>query len=60
MDTYDLEPEKHHFEKKNLDVMSIEALGEYIGDLETEIARVRAAISLKNEAKKDGESAFKS
>jgi uncharacterized small protein (DUF1192 family) len=60
MDTDDLEPKKKQFEQKNLEVMSIEALGEYIEELETEIARVSASISLKNEAKKDGESAFKS
>jgi uncharacterized small protein (DUF1192 family) len=60
MDTDDLEPKKKQFEQKNLEVMSIEALGEYIEGLETEIARVRASISFKNEAKKNGESAFKS
>ena len=60
MDTDELEPKKKQLEQKNLEVMSIESLGEYIEELETEIARVSASISLKNEAKKDGESAFKS
>lgn len=60
MDTDNLESKKKQFEQKNLEVMSIQALDEYIEELETEIARVKAAISLKNEAKKDGESAFKS
>jgi uncharacterized small protein (DUF1192 family) len=60
MDTDDLEPEKKKAEQKNLEVMSIEALGEYIEDLEAEIARVRSAIALKNDARSGAESAFKS
>ncbi|MBT4934045.1 MAG: DUF1192 domain-containing protein [Rhodospirillaceae bacterium] len=60
MDTDDLEPEKKKAEQKDLEVMSIEALGEYIEELEAEISRVRAAIALKNDAKSGAESAFKS
>ncbi len=50
MDTDDLEPEKKKQEPKNLEIMSIEALGEYIGEREAEIARVREAISAKQVA----------
>ena len=57
MDTDDLEPEKKKAEQKDLEVMSIEALGEYIEELEAEISRVRAAIALKNDAKSGAESA---
>ncbi|MEP1029501.1 MAG: DUF1192 family protein, partial [Alphaproteobacteria bacterium] len=39
MDVDDLEPQKKKPELKNLEVMSIEALNDYIGDLETEITR---------------------
>jgi uncharacterized small protein (DUF1192 family) len=60
MDTDDLEAVKKKAEQKNLEVMSIEALGQYIEELEGEIARVRVAISLKQDAKSGAESAFKS
>ena len=60
MDMDDLEPTKKKVEIKDLEVMSIEALGDYIAELEAEIERVRGAISLKNTAKNGAESAFKS
>jgi len=60
MDTDDLEPVKKKAERKNLEVMSIEALGEYIVELETEIARVRGAIAHKEEARNGADSFFKS
>jgi uncharacterized small protein (DUF1192 family) len=59
MDTDDLESPKKKAERKDLEVMSIEALGEYIAELEAEIERVRAAIRLKDAAKTGAESAFK-
>ena len=40
MDLEDLEPRNRKPPPKNLDVMSIEALHEYIAELEAEIARV--------------------
>ena len=43
---------------KDLEVMSIEALGEYIAELEAEIARVREAIADKSTARQDAESVF--
>ena len=60
MDTDDLEPAQKKAGQKDLEVMSIEALGEYIAELEAEIERARGAISLKNTAKSGAESAFKS
>jgi uncharacterized small protein (DUF1192 family) len=41
-----------------LEVMSIEALGEYIAEMEAEIARVREAIAGKSSARQDAESVF--
>ena len=59
MDTDDLEPKKKKPEQRNLEVLSIEALGEYIDDLEAEIRRVRDAITGKQEARKGAETFFK-
>jgi uncharacterized small protein (DUF1192 family) len=59
MDTDDLEPQKQHSAPKNLEEMSIEALGEYIADLEAEIARVREAIKGKKGAHADADQFFK-
>ncbi|NQW01418.1 MAG: DUF1192 domain-containing protein [Rhodospirillales bacterium] len=60
MDTDDLEPVKKKKPLKDLDVMSIEALGEYIEEMETEIARVREKIAFKEKARQGAESFFKS
>jgi uncharacterized small protein (DUF1192 family) len=59
MDLDDLEPRKKKPELRNLDVMSIEALNEYIGELEVEIARIRQAIAAKKEARAGADSVFK-
>jgi len=59
MDSDDLEPPKKKAEQIDMEVMSIEALGEYIEELEAEIERARAAIALKNQAKNGAESFFK-
>ncbi|PIW27792.1 MAG: DUF1192 domain-containing protein [Rhodospirillales bacterium CG15_BIG_FIL_POST_REV_8_21_14_020_66_15] len=59
MDADDLEPRKKKPEPKNLDVMSIEALNEYIGELEAEIARVREVIKAKEAARQSADSFFK-
>ena len=59
MDMDDLEPKKQPQPKKNLEVMSIEALNEYIEELRTEIARVERAITLKESAKNAAEAVFK-
>ncbi|MGY8991217.1 MAG: DUF1192 family protein [Rhodospirillales bacterium] len=60
MDILDLEPRTPKPELKNLDEMSIEALQEYIEELELEIERVKEAISVKNKARDGAESVFKS
>ena len=59
MDTDDLETEKKKPEPKNLEIMSIQALGEYIGELEAEIARVRETITAKQSAQAQADQFFK-
>ena len=60
MDVDDLEPKQQKQVLKNLDELSIEALGEYIKDIEVEILRVRAAITAKELARDGADSVFKS
>lgn len=55
----DLEPEKKKPALKNLEELSIEALHEYIAEMEQEIERVRDAIKLKEAARQGAESFFK-
>lgn len=59
MDEKDLEPRHAKPKPKDLDVMSIEALNEYIAELEAEIARTRAAIAAKSSHRNAAESFFK-
>lgn len=59
MDTDDLEPVVKKPDSKNLEIMSIEALGEYIAELEGEIERARAEIALKEIARDGAESVFR-
>jgi uncharacterized small protein (DUF1192 family) len=59
MDTDDLEPEKKKPVLKNLEVMSIEALAEYITELEAEISRAHGAIAGKQGAQAAAETFFK-
>ncbi len=59
MDTDDLEPIRQKPAPKNLEEMSIEALQEYIGELEGEILRAREVIARKEEAHQDADSFFK-
>ena len=59
MDTDDLEPKKKKRSPKNLEIMSIEALGEYIGELEAESARVGEAITAKQGAQTEADRFFK-
>lgn len=59
MDWDDLDPKTKKPKLKDLEVMSVEALNDYIADLEAEIARARAAISAKGEARNAAESFFK-
>ncbi len=59
MNPDDLEPVHRKPKPKDLDIMSIEALGEYIAEMEAEIARVRAAIGAKKNARTSADSVFK-
>ena len=53
-------PKPKGIQPLDLDMMSIEAWGEYIAELETEIARVRTKIDAKKSARGAAESFFKS
>lgn len=59
MDEEELQPKSRKPDLKNLEIMSIEALEDYIGELEGEIARVRAEIAKKRSAKSAAESVFR-
>ena len=59
MDTDELEPIKKKQVLMDLDAFSIEALGEYIEELETEITRARDKITFKEKAREGAESFFK-
>ncbi|RAU22383.1 DUF1192 domain-containing protein [Paramagnetospirillum kuznetsovii] len=59
MDADELDPVRKAPALKNLDPMSIEELGDYIGDLEAEIERVKQAISRKQAVKAGAEAFFK-
>ena len=59
MDPEDLEPKTKKPAPKNLEVMSIEALHEYVAELEAEIARVREAITAKEKARVGAETLFR-
>ena len=59
MDIDDLEPQKQAKPKKDLEVMSIEALHEYIEELQADIERARGAISQKQAARQGAEAFFK-
>ncbi len=59
MDADDLEPRPRKPAPRNLDDLSIEALKDYIAELEAEIARARAAIGAKQSARHGAESFFK-
>lgn len=55
----DLEPQKKKPVLKNLEELSIEALHEYIAEMETEIERVRESIKAKEAARQGAEAFFK-
>lgn len=59
MDFDDLDPKTAKPKKKDLEVMGVEALNDYIADLEAEIARARAAIAAKGDARSVAESFFR-
>ena len=59
MDEEDLVPKTRKPAPRNLDAMSIEALADYIAELETEIARARATIATKSAARRSADSFFR-
>ncbi len=59
MDTDDLEPLDVPKGKLDLQLMSVEQLQDYIAEMETEIARVRAAIADKQSARGAADAVFK-
>lgn len=59
MEPEDLEPKKQKPAPKNLDELSIEALREYIAELEAEIERVRQSIGAKEKARAGAEQVFR-
>lgn len=60
MDSDDLEPKRPTLgAPKDLEAMSIEALGDYITELEAEIDRVRAMITSKETARGAADAFFK-
>lgn len=59
MDADDLEPKQKKSKPKDLTVMSIEDLEEYIETLSAEIERAKQAIKAKQSARLGAESVFK-
>ncbi|MFO0995509.1 MAG: DUF1192 domain-containing protein [Alphaproteobacteria bacterium] len=59
MEPEDLEPRKRKVEPRNLDIMGVKELEDYIAELEAEIARVRGVIAKKTTHKSAAESFFK-
>lgn len=60
MDDLDLEPLTKKVKPKDLSIMSIEDLEEYIGVLKSEIERAETAIASKKNARQGAEAVFKS
>ncbi len=59
MDTDDLEPRKEKPKRKDLESMSIEALNDYVGELEAEIERAKLMIAGKEKARSSADTVFK-
>ncbi|MGE4280839.1 MAG: DUF1192 domain-containing protein [Magnetospirillum sp.] len=59
MDWDDLEPKKKAAQARNLEIMGIEELRDYIGELRAEIIRAEAAIAGKESVKLGAEALFK-
>lgn len=60
MDAEDLEPKHKKPKPRDLTIMSIEGLEEYIDSLTLEIERAKEAIKVKQAARAGAESVFKS
>ncbi len=59
MDEEDLEPQRQKPKPKDLTLMGIEELDEYIAGLDSEIARARAEIAAKRKQRSGAEAIFK-
>lgn len=59
MDTDDLEPRKPIAKPKDLDLMGVEELQDYLGDLEAEAQRVREKILSKTDYQSVADQLFK-
>ena len=59
MDPEDLQPRAQPPQKKNLEIMGVSELEDYIADLEAEIARARATIDSKQSHRSGAEALFK-
>jgi uncharacterized small protein (DUF1192 family) len=59
MDTDDLEPRRPKLEAPSLEAMSIDALREYIAELEAEIGRASAMIDAKQSARASADAVFR-
>ncbi len=59
MEEQDLEPRTQRKKPKDLEIMSIEALEEYIAEMEAEIERARAEIAAKRDYRSAAEDVFK-
>ena len=60
MDTDDLEPVQRPPGKADLQMMSVEQLGDYIAEMDAAIARVREVIAGKQDARGAADAVFKS
>lgn len=60
MDIEDLEPRKAKPKPRDLDLMGVEELEEYLAELKEEAARVEAKIAAKKSYKAGAEGLFKS
>jgi len=59
MNPDELDPRPAKPKPKDLEAMSIEALGDYIAELEAEIARARETIGRKQSARSTADSVFR-
>jgi uncharacterized small protein (DUF1192 family) len=59
IDLEEVEPTKKKPQLRNLEIMSIEALGDYIEELKSEIERVQVEIQRKQSARAGAEAFFK-
>jgi uncharacterized small protein (DUF1192 family) len=59
MDWDDLDPKANKPKPKDLEVMGVEQLNDYIAELETEIARAREAIASKTSARSAADTFFR-